>query len=164
MSPKALTSPFEGHLVCRSTTYRKLYYISVSWAETEAPRKYALHISEVTVFAFKAEILLPEQSQHSKLGMIRKLSVTSHRQIREEPGLPVLFWGSEQIARALVQPLAFVFFGIKLQYFGKYTLTGFSLLFIPRRRILLKSLLRGMLWETCYPTPKSFHPHPSVSS
>lgn len=91
--------------MCRSTTYR----ISVSWAETEAPRKYSLHISEVTVFAFKAEILLPEQSQHSKLGMIRKLSVTSHRQIREEPGIPVLFWGSEQIAGTLVQPLAFVF-------------------------------------------------------
>lgn len=56
--------------------YRKLYYISVGWAETEDPRKCVLHISEVTVFAFKAEILLPEQSQHSKLGLIRKLSVT----------------------------------------------------------------------------------------
>lgn len=77
MCPEALTSPLEGHLeVCRSMTYRKLYYISVGWAETEALRKYALHISEVTVFAFKAEILLPEQSQHSKLGLIRKLSVT----------------------------------------------------------------------------------------
>lgn len=48
---------------------------------------YASNISEVPAFAFKAEILLSEQSQHSKLGLIRKLSVTSHRQIREEPGL-----------------------------------------------------------------------------
>lgn len=43
--------------VCRSMTHGHLY-CTVGWAVTGFPKKCALHISEVTAFAFKAEILL----------------------------------------------------------------------------------------------------------
>lgn len=148
---------------------RKLYYIYIGWAASEAPRKYALHISEVTIFAFKAEILLPEQSQHSKLGLIRKLSVTSHRKIREEPGLRVLFWGSELIAGALVTYIAlglwhFCFSRIKLQYFGKYTLTGFSPSVYSQKEDRVREFVTWHVVGNCYPMSESFHLHPLASS
>lgn len=86
----------------------------------------ALHISEATAFAFKAEILLSEQSQQLQLGPDKEAlrGLSSLRQSKEEPDLAG-GRGSNHIGCS--GPLAFVLFRIKLQCFGKYTLSTASL-------------------------------------
>lgn len=137
-------------------THRHLYCNSVGWAVTGTPIKCALHISEVTAFAFKAEILLSKQSQHSKLGLIRKPSVTSHGQIKEEPGLASALLGLLAGCRNS-SPLAL---GLRRLCFSELNCSilestpwCFSCLFPEERGIMLERLLLGMLWETVTQCP-----------
>lgn len=59
-------------------------------------KKYALHISEVTAFAFKAEIC-SLSSQQLQLGRIGKLSEASPGHSREETDFARLFWDPRQV-------------------------------------------------------------------
>lgn len=75
-------------------TQRHLYSGSVYQEPGEGCVRYVLPISQAAAFAFKAEILLFEQSQQLQLRPIRKLS----RRSREEPDLAGFFWGPRQVA------------------------------------------------------------------